>query len=366
VTGRVKLAVLLLAAFLPVQATLARSVASPGVMPSSVRIGSIAPLSGEGSGIARGAAAYFRYVNGRGGVNGRTIEYRVVDGRDPTRSLEAARRLVQQDEVFALFGTVGTEASGAIRRYVDESGVPELFVESAATAAGRWTIGFPPSAALEGAVLARQVLKTRRTARIAVLYEDGVDGRALLKAFRRGLGARAGSVPAFTEPAELRATRADTLVLLASAGVAARALAETRTLGRRPQVYVTAGASARVAAPGAVSVAYLKDPRDPRWAGDPAFERYRRTGGLRNVEYLAGMAAAFTLVDALRRSGKNLTRAGVMAAARSLNEANNPFVLPGIVVRTSAADTFPVQQVALQRWSGGRWNVFTGPLTIGR
>jgi hypothetical protein len=56
----------------------------------------------------------------------------------------------------------------------------------------------------------------------------------------------------------------------------------------------------------------------------------------------------------------------MMAAARSLNEANNPFVLPGIVIRTSAADALPVQQVAFQRWSSGHWNVFTGPLTIGR
>lgn len=85
---------------------------------------------------------------------------------------------------------------------------------------------------------------------------------------------------------------------------------------------------------------------------------------LKNGYYVAGMASAFTLVDALKKAGKNLTRAGVMAAARSLNEADNPFVLPGIVVKTSATDAFPMQQVALQRWSGGHWNIFTGPLTI--
>jgi branched-chain amino acid transport system substrate-binding protein len=76
------------------------------------------------------------------------------------------------------------------------------------------------------------------------------------------------------------------------------------------------------------------------------------------------MASAFTLVDALRKAGKNVTRTAITAAARSLNEANNPFVIPGIVVKTSATDAFPIQQVALERWTGTHWSIFTGPLTI--
>jgi branched-chain amino acid transport system substrate-binding protein len=324
--------VLLLLALLAVPAALASSGTSPGVTPSSIVIGGIAPLTGEGSGVAKGAAAYFRYVNARGGVNGRTIEYRVVDGGDdPT---VAARQLVEQEKVFALFGTVGTDATLAIRAYVEQVGVPQLFVASGAVGLGRWTIGFPPSHALEGAVLARQVLKTGANGRIAVLYEDDTDGRALLAAFRRGLGARAGLVTPSTDVRELRAGGAHTFVVLG------------RATG-------SAGLPA-----GAVSVAYLKDPRDPRWAGDPAFEKYRRSGGLRTTTTVAGMAAAFTLVDTLRKAGQNLSHAGVMAAARSLTEANNPFVVPGIVVKP------PIQQVALQRWSGGRWNIFTGPLAV--
>ena len=308
------------------------SAASPGVTLGSILIGGIAPLVGEGSGVAKGAAAYFRYVNGRGGVNGRTIEYRVVDGGDDPAA--AAQQLVEQDKVFALFGTVGTDAALAIRGYVEQVSVPQLFVASGAAGLGRWTTGFPPSHRLEGAVLARQVLKTGANGRIAVLYEDDVDGQALLAAFRRGLGARAGLVTSSTDVRELRAGGLRTFVVLGRA----------------------------VASPGvptgAVSVTYLKDPRDPRWAGDPAFEKYRRTGGLRTTETVAGMAAAFTLVDALRRAGRTPTRTSALAAARSLNEANNPFVVPGIVVKP------PIQQVALQRRSSGRWSVFTGPLAV--
>jgi branched-chain amino acid transport system substrate-binding protein len=306
--------------------------ASPGVTSGSILIGGIAPLVGEGSGVAKGAATYFRYVSSRGGVNGRTIEYRVVDGGDDP--VAAARELVEQDKAFALFGTVRTDAALAIRGYLEQAGVPQLFVASGAAGLGRWTIGFPPSHALEGAVLARQVLKTGANGRVAVLYEDDVDGQALLAAFRRGLGARAGLVTSSTNVRELRVGGAHTFVVLG-------------------------GAVASVGLPaGAVSVTYLKDPRDPRWAGDPAFEKYRRTGGLRTTETVAGMAAAFALMDALRRAGKNPTRASVLAAARSLNEASNPFLVPGIVVKP------PIQQVALQRRSGGGWSVFTGPLAV--
>jgi branched-chain amino acid transport system substrate-binding protein len=324
--------VLLLLALLAVPAALASSGTSPGVTPSSIVIGGIAPATGAGAGIAKGAAAYFRYVNARGGVNGRTIEYRVVDGGDDPAA--AAQQLVEQDKVFALFGTVGTDAALAIRAYVEQAGVPQLFVASGAVGLGRWTIGFPPSHALEGAVLARQVLRTAANGRIAVLYEDDTDAQALLAAFRRGLGARAGLVIPSTDVRELRAVGAHAFVVLG------RAVA----LAGVPE--------------GAVSVTYLKDPRDPRWAGDLALEKYRRTGGLKTTETVAGMAAAFTVVDALRKAGKNVTRLGVLAAARSLNEANNPFLVPGIVVKP------PVQQVALQRRSGGRWSVFTGPLAV--
>ena len=121
----------------------------------------------------------------------------------------------------------------------------------------------------------------------------------------------------------------------------------------------------------AVSAVFFRDPSDPRWADDPGIalfraiiKRYARARDLTNGYYVAGMASAFTLVDVLRRAGKTPTRRAVMAAARNLNEANNPFVLPGIVMKTSADDADPIQQIALERWSGGHWNIFTGPITI--
>jgi branched-chain amino acid transport system substrate-binding protein len=394
---------LLLLAFAVAPVALAGSAADPGVSDSSIMIGGTAPLSGEASSagaVSRGAAAYFAYVNARGGVNGRRIEYKVLDdGYDPARTIQAVRQLVQQDRVFAVFNTLGTSTNLAVRDFLNQSSVPQLFVASGATTWGRdakkypWTIGYIPSYQTEGIVLARNVLKTKPRARIAVLYQDDDYGKDLLAGFKRGLGAKGRQLvkavgydptgaDVNSQVAELRATRADVFMVFAFGKFAIQAEIEAAKLGWRPQVYVNAVASstalmtiasltgAKAVIKGAVSVVFFKDPSDPRWAKDPGialFQRIMRAAGardLRNGYYVAGMASAFTLVDALRKAGKNLTRAGIMAAARSLNEANNPFVIPGIVVKTSSTDAFPMQQVALERWTGTHWSIFTGPLAI--
>ena len=395
---------LLLLCLLAAPAAFAAASADPGVGDDSVLIGGTAPLSGEASAagaVSRGADAYFEYVNDRGGVNGRKIEYKVVDdGYDPARTIQAVRQLVQQDRVFALFNTLGTSNNLAIRDFLNQSSVPQLFVASGATAWGRdakrypWTIGYIPSYQTEGIVLARQVLRTKPKARLAVLYQDDDYGKDLLAGFKRGLAAASGQIAKAvgydptgadvnSQVAELRATKADTFMVFAFGKFAIQAMIQAAKLGWRPQVYVNAVASSstlmtiadltggKSVTRGAVSIVFFKDPSDPRWGKDAGIrlfqtviKKYAGASDLKNGYYVAGMASAFTLVDALKKAGRNLTRAGVTAAARSLNEANNPFVLPGIVIKTSAADAFPMQQVALQRWSGGHWNIFTGPLTI--
>jgi branched-chain amino acid transport system substrate-binding protein len=399
-----KRALLALLALVVVPVALAGSASDPGISDSSILIGGTAPISGEASSaaaVARGANAYFQYVNDRGGVNGRKIDYKIVDdGYDPARTVQAVRELVQQDHVFAIFNSLGTSNNLAIRDFLNQSSVPQLFVASGATTWGRdfkkypWTIGYIPSYQTEGIVLARNVLKTKSKARIAVLYQDDDYGKDLLAGFQRGLGVKKGKIAkavgydptgadVSSQVADLRATKADVFMVFAFGKFAIQAMIDAAKLGWRPQVYVNAVASsnslmtiadltgAKSVTKNALSIVFFKDPSDPRWAKDPGIKlmqqivkKYLGANDLKNGYYVAGMASAFTMVDALRKAGKNLTRQGIMTAARSLNEANNPFVLPGIVVKTSPTDGFPMQQVALERWSGGHWNIFTGPLTI--
>ena len=372
----------------------AASQAEPGVTPTSILVGGTAPLSGSASAaasIALGADAYFRYVNGRGGVHGRTIHYRYLDdGSDPAQTARAARQLVEQDRVFAFFNSVGAEPNRAIRPYLNARGVPHVFVasgEAALTGRGArypWSVSFQPSYRAEGRVYGAFLARTRPSSRVSVLFANDALGKELLGGLERGLArsrarvVAAEPVDAFssevqTHVAKLKASGADTLALFVGPAHVLPAYAATRSLGWRPFVVLDAAASsARVLRPaagasGTVSATFLKDPTDPRWKNDAGIRlyrsimaRYARSARIDDVQHVYGMAAAFTLVETLERVGRELTRAGLVRAAGRLVVADNPFLLPGVVVRTGVGDRSPVEQFMLQRWQGRRWSSFGG------
>jgi branched-chain amino acid transport system substrate-binding protein len=369
--------------------------ADPGVTPTQIVLGSTAPLSGPESwsaSVARGADAYFRFANARGGVHGRRIVYRTLDdASDPAQAAQATRELVERDRVFALVGSVGTEQSLAVREYLNAVRVPQLFAVSGATTLGRdsarypWTIGYRPSYQAEGGIYGRFLARTRPGARVAVLAEGDELGRELLAGLKRGL-ARSGTRVVATQTvdvtatdlqphvARLQASDADVLALFVLSPVAAQASLATSRLGWRPFAIVSSAstpapamAAARRTLDGSISATFLKDPTDPRWAKDPGLVQYRtimaryaKGANARDVGYVYGMAVAYTTVEVLKAAGQDPTRAGVMAKARSLKSASNPFLVPGIVVETGEGDAAPVEQVLLQRWARGAWRSFGG------
>jgi branched-chain amino acid transport system substrate-binding protein len=395
VRRRLSLGAALLAATLAVGGALGGAAADPGVTDTALLIGGTAPLSGEASSaaaVARGADAYFKWIDARGGVAGRQITYKIVDdGYDPARTVQAVRQLVQQDQVFAIFNSLGTNNNLAVRDFLNQEGVPQLFAASGASVLSSdsakypWTIGYIPSYVLEGTVYGRYALKTRPGSRIAVLYQDDEYGHELLAGLKRGLGAKAKQLVAAvgydptaadvqSEVAQLKASKADTFMIFAFGKFAVQAFVDAAKLGWRPRIFVNAvGSSASLMTlasltagkketTGAVSIVYFKDPTDPRWASDKGLALFRTvlkaydpSASPKDGYYVAGMASAYTLVDALKRAGKALTRASLMKAVLSLNETTNPFVIPGIAIKTSSTDHFPMQQVGLQRWTGDHW-----------
>jgi branched-chain amino acid transport system substrate-binding protein len=370
--------------------------ATPGVTSNEIVIGGTVPLSGEAAAaanVARGAEAYFAYVNARGGVNGRKITYRYLDdGYDPSRTVQAVRQLVQQDQVFAVFGSLGTSNNLAVRDFLNAAQVPQLFVNAGATTFGAdykrypWTIGYIPTYRAEGEIYARYIRQNLPKAKIGVLYQNDDYGKDLLAGLRKGLGAKASQIvdaegyePTATDVqsqvAALKASGANVFCIFAFGKFSVQAFNYAGQLGWKPQIFVndvSASAPLMTFAPqrtaaGAISIVFLKDPASAKWAKDPGVTLFRKVlrahvkgADVKDGYYMAGMASAFTLVDALKKAGKNLTRASIMKAATSLNEANNPFLLPGIKVRTTSSYRFPISQVQLQRWSKGRWQLFGG------
>jgi branched-chain amino acid transport system substrate-binding protein len=366
----------------------------PGVTSNQVLIGGTAPLTGEaasGGLTAFGANAYFQWVNAHGGVKGRKIRYKIYDdGYDPARTVQDTRQLVLQDHVFAVFNSVGTAQNIAVRPYLNQLKVPQLFVASGWSGWGRdyrkypFTMGFIPTYAAEGKIYARHILATRKNAKIAVLYQNDEYGKELLSGLRAGLGKRSRQVVAArgydpsepsvqSEVTSLRSSNANTFMIFAFGTRAIQAFVTVKKLGWKPQIYVNAVAAAtstmRIASStgqteGAISIGFFKDPANPRWAKDKGYRLYRSImkrylpgKTVSNGYYMAGMAAAYAMTQALRSAGRNLTRGGLMRAVTRLN-LKDPFSFPGIRVKTTPTDRYPIQQAQLGRWHNGRWHYF--------
>src|SRR5271165_5305862 len=151
----------------------------PGVSDTEIKIGNTVPYSGPASSygtIGKSDAAYFAMINDQGGINGRKINFIVRDdGYSPPKTVEDVRQLVEQDHVLATFNTLGTPPNSAIRGYMNDNKVPQLFV---ATGASKWndpkdypwTIGWQPSYQVEARIYAHYILKNIPDAKIAVLY----------------------------------------------------------------------------------------------------------------------------------------------------------------------------------------------------
>src|SRR6184192_2968233 len=375
----------------------ARPVATPGVSATEIHLGSSVPLSGEAAiagNVARGIEAYFKYVNDKGGVFGRKLTFTYLDDAyDPGRAVNNTIRLIQQEQVFAVFSSLGTSNNLAVRKLLNDAKVPQLFVSSGATTFGRdykkypWTIGYIPPYSEEGAVYGQYVVKKIKKPKIAVLYQDDDYGRDLYAGLRRGLGKKVSAIVAKVgydptsadvqpQVTQLKASKANVFMIFAFGKFSLQAFNAVSRLGWKAQIFVNDVSSASAlmaivpqnAANGSISIAFGKDPAAPAWRRDKGIrlfqsilKQYGTDVGSRDLQdgyYTAGMATAYTLVDTLKKAGKNLTRDGVMRAATHLNEKGNPFVLPGIVIHTTPTFRYPLSQTRLQRWSNKAWHPF--------
>jgi branched-chain amino acid transport system substrate-binding protein len=377
-------------------AAAAVALATPGVTPTQITLGGTVPLSGPAAAYAsvgRGADAYFKYVNSKGGVFGRKIVFKYEDDEfDVAKTVLLTRQLVEQDNVLAIFDSVGTEHALAVRPYLNDRKVPQLFVGSGVSKLASehkkypWSMGYLPSFAGEGVIYGRYIATHKPKSRVAVLYENSDFGKDMLNGLRRGLGGKAKIVGAESyevedanvdsQLAKLKASGADTLMLFATPKFAIFGYVGAFRLGWHPQYYVTSVSispdimkiakfgSSQKQVEGSISIAFVKDPTSTQWSRDKTVRLYKTVvkrflPGAKpdDVFNYYGMAVAYTMVDTLKKAGKNLTRAGVLRAATHLNETN-PFLLPGVRIRTTPNDYYPMDKVKLARYRGSHWQFF--------
>jgi branched-chain amino acid transport system substrate-binding protein len=375
---------------------------TPGVTSTTITIGGTVPITGPAAlfgSVGRGADAYFKYVNAHGGVNGRKIKYLYLDDAyNPATTVSLTRQLVEQDHVFAIFNTVGTDNNLAIRDYLNAAQVPQLFGGTGTTQIGDqfkqypWTMGYLPSFRSEGVIYGRAIAAAAG-AKVAVLSEDSSFGTDMANGLKKGLGAKAGEIVAsqLYEPTDttidsqmstLHASGANVLVLNVTPQYAILAYLAAHKFGWHPKIYISSicispnvmdiiRANAPELANGSTSIAFVKDPTDAVWAKDPVvalyksiLKKYAPDARPEDVYNFYGMGVAFSMVDALQHAGKNPTRKSLLTAAQHLNEVN-PFMRPGVTIATSPTDYYPISKAQVVRYDKVHW-VAVGPLVSTR
>lgn len=369
-----------------------------GASDTEIKIGNIVPYSGPVSAygtIGKTAAAYLAKVNAEGGVNGRKINFiSVDDAYTPSKTVEQARKLVEQDEVFAIFLPIGTAHNVAIQKYLNAKKVPQLFVGSGATQWGNvkdfpWTIGWQPTYTAEARAFGKHIIATKPAAKVAILMQNDDFGKDFQKGVMDGLGEKAKTAVVAQQTYEtsdptidsqivsMKGSGADTLLILATPKFAAMAIKKASEIGWNPTRYlvsvsVSVGSVLKPAgldvSKGIISATYFRDPTDPatqatkEYAEYAAFmKQYYSAGDPSDSLNLIGYSAAQTLVHTLKQAGDNLTRENVMKQALNLN-LTLPMLYPGINVQTAPNDAYPIEKLQLIQFNGSRYepigNVF--------
>jgi branched-chain amino acid transport system substrate-binding protein len=376
-------------------AALAQKKYDTGASDTEIKIGNIMPYSGPASAygiIGKTEEAYFKMINDKGGINGRKIVYVTYDdGYSPPKAVEQVRKLVESDEVLAVFNPLGTPSNSAIQKYLNAKKIPQLFVATGATKWNDpknfpWTMGWQPSYQSEAQIYAKWLLKEKPDAKVAILYQNDDFGKDYLKGTKDGFGAKASSAIILEESYEvsepsidghivkIKAANPDVLLIYTTPKFGAQTIKKTAELGWKPLQIIT-NVSASVgsvmkpagfeASQNVLSAAYAKDGADPRWADDAAMkkwveflDKYMPGADKTDSSVVYGYGAAQTLVKALEQCADDLTRANLMKQAASLKDFSPDTLLPGIKINTGPNDFAPISQLQMQRFKGEKWEQF--------
>jgi branched-chain amino acid transport system substrate-binding protein len=365
----------------------------PGTSATEIKVGQTIAYSGPASAygqLGKAEDAYFKWLNAKGGINGRKITFITLDdGYSPPKAVENARKLVESEQVAVVFNVLGTPLNTAIRPYMNQKKVPQLFIAAGATTFNDpqhfpWTMGWQPNLQAEATFYAQHLLKSKPDAKVAVLYQNDDFGKDLLNGLTTALGDKAKTMIVdaqnfqATDPTidsqmiTLKNSGADTLFLFTYSKQAAQAIGKMDDLAWKPVTYLHLGAASVGAtfkpagldkSKGILSAGFMKDVTDPKWADDPDVRTWLAwmkdnlpMADINDSLNVAGYAYAQTLEQVLRQAGDDLTRENIMKQAASLKDFRLGLLLPGSLINTSPTDYRVIRTMKLQRFNGKSWD----------
>ncbi len=372
----------------------------PGASDTEIKLGQTVPHSGPGSlygVLGRVGEAYFQMINDKGGLNGRKITFLTLDDAySAPKCVEATRRLVEQEEVLALYGSLGTAPQTAVHKYLNSKGVPQLLLNTGASKWNdpknyKWTMAGLPLYPTEARILARHVIGVKPDAKIGILYQNDDFGRDFLGPFKKTLADAGGKAQVImeqtydlTDPTidsqivNLSKSGADTFYNITTGKFTSQSVRKVAEVGWKPLQLLSAGSTGRSILSAAgfenakdiVAIRYAKDAGVPRWANDPevmGFEALRKQY-LPNVDpdntiAYAGYGQVVTMTEILRRSGDELTRENVLKQAANLHGFHSPFFLDGVTYDYTPDDYTPMKTLYISIFNGQDWDVSDKPVT---
>ena len=277
----------------------------PGASDTEIKLGQTVPHSGPGSlygVLGRVGEAYFQMINEKGGINGRKIKFLTMDDAySAPKCVEATRRLVEQEEVLALFGSLGTAPQTAVHKYLNSKGVPQLLLNTGASKWNdpknyKWTMAGLPLYPTEARILAKHVVGVKPDAKIGILYQNDDFGRDFLGPFKQVLADAGGKAKVImeqtydlTDPTidsqliNLSKSGADVFYNITTGKASSQSIRKVAELGWKPLQLLSAGSTGRSILTAAgfenakdiVAIRYSKEAGVPRWEKDPDVDGVR-------------------------------------------------------------------------------------------
>ena len=371
-----------------------RAADTPGVTATEIKIGNTSPYSGPASTygvLGKLESAFFGMVNEQGGVAGHKINYISLDDTySPPKTVEQARRLVEEDNVAFMFATLGTPTNSAIVRYMNQKKVPHLFLATGADKWGDyktspWTMGWQPSYRTEAQIYAKYILREKPNAKIAILYQNDDFGKDYFLGFKDVLGDKfdkmvttatyeATDATVDSQLTSLKSSGADVLLVAALPKMSAQAIRKVHELAWKPMfvmsnVSISVGAVMQPAGPengvGIISGAFVKDPSDKTWGNDPGMNEWRAFmtkympgADQSDNNYVVAYGLSKTILQVLKQCNGDFSRENIMKQANNLHDVESPVLLPGIKLNTSPTNHHPVRAMQLEKWDGKSWVLF--------
>jgi branched-chain amino acid transport system substrate-binding protein len=365
----------------------------PGVTDTEIKLGTTSPYSGPASAYGvygTAQSAYFQMVNDQGGINGRKVNLISLDnGYSPPKALEQTRKLVEEDNVLAVAGFLGTAPNTSVQKYLNGKKVPSLFLTSGAVRFNDpknfpWIIPLYPTYVGQGEIFAHFILAKHPDAKIGVLYINDDLGKDFLTGLKKGLGDRAKTTIVrevsneLTDPSvdsqviDLKGSGADTLMNFTTSKFAAQAIRKAYDLGWRPALHILASVSAAIGgtlAPagldrskGIITARWEKHPTDPVTIKDPDVVEYTKFAkkympslDIEDNTAVPGYINSFMITKVLRACGDNLSRENILKQATNLKDVVAPMLLPGITLTNSPDDYLAFHAMQLAQFDGEKF-----------